>query len=457
MAGIGFRLKKLLDRDSYTSTILAHIYSAFISSGPWIISVLVIVVMEIIQYRQISLYEVYVFQATVVYCYAFSLIVIGLFQMPLTRYLADMLYQKKYDEYLPTYAGAVVVIGVLQAVIGITFCFFIKGWSHFYSLQTYMLFMAISFNWIALMFLGLAKNYLFITASFICGGIVSFTAGYFLGRFHGLEGNLMGYTMGQVLIFLMLTFLLIKEFAPVKKINFKFFTYMGKFPLLLLCGLFYNLGIWIDKFIIWSGPEGAPLGHLLYFAQVYDVPVFMAYLTMIPAIAYFVLEVETSFLVKYNTYYHAIIHKHNLETIGVLKDDIMFNLKTGMWSLVKVQGFVAILAYLAAPIIGDLAGLSTTQVNIMQVAIFAVFFHILFQTISIIMLYFEFRKEAAFVNLLFLLANAAGAFMSLHLGLWSYGYGYLAATILSFFVALGVFNLKIKNLNYYTFMQQSIA
>ena len=113
---------------------------------------------------------------------------------------------------------------------------------------------------------------------------------------------------------------------PFKKLNFKFLKYLGKFPLLLLTGLFYNLAIWVDKFIIWSGPEGNPLGHWLYFAQVYDVPVFLAYLTMIPTIAYFVLEVETSFLVKYNTYYHAIINKHNMETIGLLKDDIMFNL-----------------------------------------------------------------------------------------------------------------------------------
>ena len=457
MAGIGFRLKKLLDKDSYTSSLLAHICSAFISSGPWIISILVIVVMEIIQYRQISIIEVYTFQATVVYCYAFSLIIIGIFQMPLTRYLADMLYKKKYDEYLPTYAGTLVVVGILQFIIGISFCFFIKGWSHFYSLQTLILYMAISFNWIALIFLGLAKNYLFITLSFVSGGILSFAAGYLLGISYGLEGNLMGYTMGQVLIFLMLTFLLVKEFAPFKKLNFKFAKYLGKFFPLLLSGFFYNLAIWIDKFIIWSGPKGHSLGHLLYFSQTYDVPIFMAYLTMIPAIAYFVLEAETSFLVKYNTYYHAIINKHNLETIGLLKDDIMFNLKNGIWSLVKVQGFVAILAFFAAPFIGDLAGLSTVQVNIMKVAIFAVFFHVLFQIVSIIMLYFEFRKEAVLVNLFFLLANGGGAFLSLNLGQWSYGYGYLAAAFVSFFIALAVFAIKIKDLNYYTFMKQSIA
>lgn len=457
MAGIAFRLKKLLDKDSYTSTLLAHVYSAFFSSGPWIISILVIVVLEIFQYERIILYEVHVFQATVVYCYSFSLIVIGIFQMPLTRYLADMLYLKKYDEYLPAYAGTLVIVGVIQFLIGGFFCFIIKGWSLSYSLHTFILYMAISFNWITLVFLSLAKNYIFITVSFLSGGIVSFAAGYFLGQYFGLEGYLTGYTWGQVLIFLLLTFLLVREFAPFKKINFKFVKYLGRFPLLLLTGLFYNLAIWIDKFIIWSGPGGHPLGHWLYFAQVYDVPVFLAYLTMIPTIAYYVLEVETSFLVKYTTYYHAIINKHNLKTIGLLKDDILFNLKEGVWSLVKVQGFSAILAFLAAPFIGKLARLSTVQIGIMKVAIFGVFFHILFQIVSIIMLYFEFRKEAVLVNLFFLLTNTGGAFLSLHLGLWSYGYGYLAAACLSFFITLLIFNRKIRDLNYYTFMQQSIT
>jgi polysaccharide biosynthesis protein PelG len=457
MAGIGFRLKKLLDKDSYTSTLLAHVFSAFISSGPWIISVLVIVVMEIVQYRQLPIYQVYVFQSTVVYCYAFSLIIIGIFQMPLTRYLADMLYQKKFDEYLPAYAGTLAVVGCLQCVIGIAFCFFVKGWTHFYSLQTYLLYMAVSFNWVALIFLSLAKNYLFITVSFLSGGVLSFVAGYFLGEFYGLEGSLAGYTAGQVLIFLLLTFLLVKEFAPYKKFTINFITYLRKFPLLLLSGLFYNLAIWVDKFIIWSGPEGDPLGHWLFFAEVYDVPLFMAYLTMIPALAYFVLEVETSFLVKYNTYYHAIINKHGMETINLLKDDILFNLKIGIWSLIKMQGFVAIIAFLLAPYIGDFAGLTHVQVRIMQIAIFGVFFHILFQIISIVMLYFEFRKEAVLMNLFFLLANAGGAFLSLHLGLWSYGFGYVAAAVLSFLLALLVFNLKIRKLNYYTFMEQSIA
>jgi uncharacterized membrane protein len=34
MAGIGFRLRRILDQESYMATIEAYIYSALISSGP---------------------------------------------------------------------------------------------------------------------------------------------------------------------------------------------------------------------------------------------------------------------------------------------------------------------------------------------------------------------------------------------------------------------------------------
>ena len=34
MAGIGFELRKILSKDSYTSTMRAYLYAGLISSGP---------------------------------------------------------------------------------------------------------------------------------------------------------------------------------------------------------------------------------------------------------------------------------------------------------------------------------------------------------------------------------------------------------------------------------------
>ena len=40
MAGIGFELRRILVKDSYTSTLRAYIYAGLISSGPWVLSII---------------------------------------------------------------------------------------------------------------------------------------------------------------------------------------------------------------------------------------------------------------------------------------------------------------------------------------------------------------------------------------------------------------------------------
>ena len=40
MAGIGFELRKILSRDTYTATLHAYVYAGLISSGPWVLSII---------------------------------------------------------------------------------------------------------------------------------------------------------------------------------------------------------------------------------------------------------------------------------------------------------------------------------------------------------------------------------------------------------------------------------
>ena len=39
MAGIGFELRKLLNKRSYTGLLQAYAYAGIISSGPWVLSI----------------------------------------------------------------------------------------------------------------------------------------------------------------------------------------------------------------------------------------------------------------------------------------------------------------------------------------------------------------------------------------------------------------------------------
>ena len=44
MAGIGFELRKLLKRDSLLGMMQAYAYAGIISSGPWVLSIIGILV-----------------------------------------------------------------------------------------------------------------------------------------------------------------------------------------------------------------------------------------------------------------------------------------------------------------------------------------------------------------------------------------------------------------------------
>ncbi|MFX5494607.1 exopolysaccharide Pel transporter PelG, partial [Acinetobacter baumannii] len=68
------------------------------------------------------------------------------------------------------------------------------------------------------------------------------------------------------------------------------------FVSLLLTGLCYNLGIWIDKFIFWFNPSTSDLGiGPLRASILYDLPIFLAYLSIIPGMAVFLVRIETDF------------------------------------------------------------------------------------------------------------------------------------------------------------------
>jgi len=48
MAGIGFELRRILDRDSYAATLQAYIYAGLISAGPWVLSILSVLIVGIL-------------------------------------------------------------------------------------------------------------------------------------------------------------------------------------------------------------------------------------------------------------------------------------------------------------------------------------------------------------------------------------------------------------------------
>ena len=102
MAGIGFQLRKILAKDRYATTLRAYLYAGMISSGPWVLSIISVMVIGLLSLGySVPSQEVGQFLISVTYLMASSLIFTGGLQLFFIRYISDRLYEKKYESILP--------------------------------------------------------------------------------------------------------------------------------------------------------------------------------------------------------------------------------------------------------------------------------------------------------------------------------------------------------------------
>ena len=119
MAGIGFELRKLLRKDSYFGLLRAYGYAGIISSGPWVLSILVIMAIGLLTLGLLPdrSQQIWQFLVSVTYLVAASLSLSGIAQLLFTRFVADRLFEKKDGTILPNLIGLLTMMNLLAAAI----------------------------------------------------------------------------------------------------------------------------------------------------------------------------------------------------------------------------------------------------------------------------------------------------------------------------------------------------
>lgn len=304
MAGIGFELRKILKRDSLLSLMQAYSYAALISSGPWIMSIVGILVIGMLSYTVITPKNVIVqFQVSITYVISLSLIFTGVFQLALTRFAADRLFVKDNHAILPNFHAVSLTVTVVGGVLGLAaVAFLFPHQSALYRLLLLAAFIIMCNIWIATIFLSGMKQYQAIFWIYALGYTITVAAALLL-RPLGLEGLMGGFVIGQAVLLMAMMALILRNFPSDRFISYEFFDRRKLYPSLMAIGLLYNLAIWIDKAMFWYTAETsqAIIGPLRA-SVIYDLPVFLAYLSIIPGMAIFLLRMETDFVEDYDAF-----------------------------------------------------------------------------------------------------------------------------------------------------------
>ena len=456
MAGIGFRLQRLFTEGNLLRNMRGSLYSLIIATGPWLISIVSIAMVSALAQHRLSGQEMLLFRCIVSYTYAFSLIVFGLVEMPLTRYLADQLFRTDHSTFRSVVIAIVAGYLVISTPIALLLHRYAPSLSFLTLISCSAFLISVLITWTCMIFLSAAKHYHQIIFSFIFGAAVTYLLSVNFGEHMGLEGYVFGYALGQVILAMTLLSSVFVEFKSHNFVTLDFLQYYRKFRLLILVGHIYYLGIWVDKFIFWLGPESQHVVDIFYTNQFYDTAMFLAYITIVPAMTIFLVHAETSFAKAYHYYFQTIENKYNLPIINATLADIIASLRRGTLHILEVQLFITSLCWYFAEDILRFLSLPSIMLPIFRYGLLGALLQVLFLVGNIVLLYFLENKRVLIHYGLFFLSNCVFSLASTYLGHRFFGAGYFLATLLTFIVTFINLNRTLARLNFSTFMQQPI-
>ncbi|PCI43676.1 MAG: histidine kinase [Proteobacteria bacterium] len=453
MAGIGFELRRLLADERKFGVFRAYAYAGLISSGPWILSILGVMAIGVVT-RMLGAPdgEVIDFLVSITYLVACSLILSGGLQLMYTRFTADRLFEKRRDKILPNLLGSLLLISVLAAIIAGASLYYLFHESMMYEVLMFTGFVILCNLWIVVVFLNGMKEYRAILWAFFVGYGSSLIISLVLMDY-GTNGLLFGFVSGQALLVFMLLWLIIRDYPSRKLLEFEFLNRKKCFYSLAVTGILLNMGIWADKFIFWFNPvtSEAVIGPLRA-SFIYDFPIFLAYLSIIPGMAVFLVRMETDFVEQYDYFYNAVRSGSTLEKIMYYRDGMVLTVRQGIAEIFKVQGMTILLAMLFGPALLKMFGISLLYIPLLNIDLIGVALQVLFMALINVLFYLDKRIMAAWLCGLFFVGNVLLTLLSQWLGPLFYGYGFALALLLACTCAVLAISRCFERLEYETFM-----
>lgn len=456
MAGIGFELVKLLKEGSYRSLLNAYGLTTLIGSGP---GLLIIFALGIICFFTLfaipTPLTVRQFLAIVIYLFSGSMLVSSFLQYTFFRFTADQIFLKQFDRITPNFIGVLFIQLLISIAIGLpVILYFFAQYSLILKVLLMSNFLILSLIWIAIVLLTGIKSYRKMIWAFVLGYSVMIIVHFlFEMRQNDVVFLLFEFLLAQFILFILLLHAILDFYPTEKLIQFEFLQ-KGNFYYSLVCANFlYTFGFWIDKYLFWFNPTTSIATFKpLRTSPIYDLPMFIAFLTIIPAMAVFMLQIESKFALIYPKVMETIFSRKNLNEIELVCNQLVLSGKEAIYSLLKTEATIIIIMFLLSSYIFEHFAFLPIAWNILFVMIIGAALNAILWALLSLLYYMTQYLQAVWVSLVFALSNCSFTLISFYKGPWFFGYGYGLSLLLSVSLAFYFLNKDFKDLGYSTFM-----
>lgn len=457
MAGIGFELRKLLQKNSYAGLLQAYLYAGMISSGPWVLSIVGILVIGILSLGVVvPSILISKFQVTVTYLIVSSLILSGFAQLSFTRFVADRLFVGDVAAVLPNFNGLLLLISLLAIMVGTPLAgLYFPDESALYRMLLVIGLAIMSSIWVSTIFLTGLKHYKAIVLLFAIGYGVTILLSLELRYLLKMEGLLLSFVLGHSILLMGMIWLIYRNYRSTRFIAFDIWRKGQMYRSLMATGVLINLGVWIDKLVFWYHPStGRPVVGILHASVIYDLPMFIAYLSAIPGMAVFLMRIETDFAEYYSKLFDAVRQGATLDYIERMRNRMVYYVRHGLMDIAKIQGITVMVVFILGADLLRGINISTLYLPLLYVNVVGAALHVIFLGIINVLFYLDERKVALLLCCVLTSANFALTLASLHLGAAFFGFGFTGAMAITVILGMFLLGRELERLEYKTFMLQ---
>lgn len=461
MAGIGFELKKLFQRKGLMATLRAYGYAGMICAGPMLLGMLLLLGVVMLANRLgMEREEQNILVCMITYAMLISLTLTSPFSMPVTRFIADTLYEGREGRVFPSLIGACVLQLALGDVVMLVFLM-LCGLPALDCVLMLLLVGELVVTWNQMSYLTAVKDYQGLMLNFVAAVATALFTAWLLPRagMPLVEAMLLAVMLGYGLMLLLNFRILRLAFPKSEGGMFDFLAWLEDYKLLAGVGLFMHLGLFAHIVLMWFGPVGEQVRGLFYGAPMYDIPSLAAFITILVTTVNFVVSVEVNFYPRYRNYYALYNSDGNVVDIEQTEQEMLGVMWTELTYTFVKQLIVSMLAIAVEDIVLDLLPLGFNDLM-----------HGYFRTLCVgyglyacgnvcvlILLYFTDYRGACAVTLAFALSSAGLTLLSMRMKTVFFGIGFLVAAAIFFGLALLRLRLFVRSLPYYILSQQDVT
>lgn len=440
MAGIGFSLNRLFQKKGMLNLCRAYAYAGAVAIGPMVMGVCLLLGISFVsQVAGMPQDEREIMNCMLTYSLLVSLFVSSFFNMILTRYISDMLYEGKRERIMPSFYGALAVMLPL-CFIGYGLVLMFSGVPLVYRIISMWFALTMIVVWTQMNYLSALKDYRAIALGFAASMMTGFLLALLLAM--ARRGTVLSLMFCVILAYGIMSIwyfvLMLGYFPHGEGSPFTYLQWFDKCRALAFTGVFVNLGLYGHLVIMYFGPLHRKIMGLFYAAPSYDIPSLTAFFSILITTISFVTSVEVRFYPEYRQYYSLFNDGGSISDIEAAEDRMVEVLARELTFCGYRQIVSTILFVVFGGFIMDILPLGMMDLGkgIFRTLCVGYGLYAIANAMMLILLYFEdYTGSVCATGAFALVANAVTIRQAVRGDTAYFGLGFMAGAIVYFLIA----------------------